>query len=243
MPASGSAQLNIPAISASPGRPGGMAGTGPGLPGRRVKAYPRAGRPARLSSVTGVPAQSQPGGSPARASSSPRSRAVPVAGPGQPAMNAPWAASRSSQPATGSAGPPLASVSAAAPIQAWWAFTANAAAGARAASQRCAHATWRRLRPAPPRRTGTASFRYPSSRSRAMSAASCLGSAAARAAHVVSCPGSATARAAHEVSCPGSARGSGTPASCVAIRTRPPIRPRYPRYPRYPSLPPQSSPP
>ena len=26
-----------------------MAGTGPGLPGRRVKAYPRAGRPARLS--------------------------------------------------------------------------------------------------------------------------------------------------------------------------------------------------
>ena len=173
MPASGSAQLNIPATSASPGGPGGMAAhrapRGP-VPGRRVKAYPRAGRPARLSSVTGVPAQSQPGGSPARASSSPSSRAVPVAGPGHPAMNPPWAASRSSQPATGSAGPPLASVSAAAPIQAWWAFTANAAAGARAASQRCADATWRRFRPAPPSRTGTASFRYPPSRSSAISA-------------------------------------------------------------------------
>ncbi len=90
------------------------------------------------------------------------------AGPGRPP--------RAPTLAVASSGFPLASVSAAAPAQAWWAVTASAAAGARAASWRCAQATWRRLKPAPPRDAGTASLRYPLSLSTAMSRASRSGS-------------------------------------------------------------------
>ncbi len=138
-------------------------------------------------------------------------------------MNPPWAASRSSQPATGSAGPPLASVSAAAPIQAWWAFTANAAAGTRAASPalRARHLAEVQARPAEP-------HRYRQLQVPILPQPRDIGDQLTGVGGRAGWPGDRR---------PGLRAGERDACVMHCHQSRPPIRPRYP------SLPPQSSPP